>query len=80
MQKNPFNEQVLKTYFVYLLSCILFSVYCFHVANNFRECTISIFMTSAAFVVTVNYTILVLQSMKMFKLIESLEKTIEERT
>lgn len=76
VQTHPFNGKILTTYFLYLLSCIFFFVYFFHVANNFREYVISIYMTSATVVVTINYTTLICHSLNIFKFIENVEKMI----
>lgn len=76
---NPLNEKILKTYLIYLSNCAFFSIYLFHVAKNFQECMIIAFMTSTAFVTNINYTILVLQSQRLFEYINKFEETIEKR-
>lgn len=79
VQKNPFNQKILTTYFWYLLSFMFFCVYVFYLANNFREYTTSIYMTAVTFVALLNYTISVFRSLKIFELIQNFEKIFEER-
>lgn len=78
IQKNPFDGNVLKVLFLHLLGCALFCIHFFVVANNFQECIISVYMTSVAVVSTLNYTILVCQSLKLFKFIGSVTSHIKE--
>lgn len=77
VQMHAFNGKNLTILFLYLLSCIFFFVYFFYVANNFREYVISIYMTSAAVVVAINYTTLVYHSLNVFKFIKNVEKMID---
>lgn len=78
LRTHAFNGNIIKTYFIYLSSCILFFVYFFRVANSFSQYVISIYMTSATVVVLINFTTLVFQSQSVFEFIENIEKLIEK--
>lgn len=77
-QKYPFNEKTLKIYFGYWLANILFCVYLVRIAHDFAERLDVAFRISVIFLITVYYTIFVVDMEKFFQIIDMCEKIIDK--
>lgn len=78
-QKYPINIKTVQAFFIICLALIFSCAYYFFEANTFDEYTLSVFVSATLMLVLVVHVILVWKNQPICELLDSFEKTVNER-